>query len=67
LPARRPAGLILAVIAGSELLTGNMALVPLAALRGRATWRSLVAGFIWVLFGTLVGGSVFVAGIYSYL
>ena len=30
-------GLVLVVIAGSELLTGNMALVPLAAFQGRTT------------------------------
>src|SRR4051794_17413580 len=53
-------GLILVVIAGSELLTGNMALVPLAALRGRATWAALVANFTWVLIGNLLG-SLFVA------
>src|ERR671921_2045728 len=34
-------GLILVVIAGSELLTGNMALVPLAAMRGRASFKRL--------------------------
>jgi formate/nitrite transporter FocA (FNT family) len=40
-------GLILVLIAGSELLTGNMALVPMAAFQGarpsrgsRGTWRS---------------------------
>jgi formate/nitrite transporter len=53
-------GLILVVVAGSELLTGNMALVPLAALRGRATWGALVANFTWVLIGNLLG-SLFVA------
>src|SRR5215210_5979704 len=35
-------GLILVVIAGSELLTGNMALVPLAAFQGRTTVRRLL-------------------------
>jgi formate/nitrite transporter len=53
-------GLILVVIAGSELLTGNMALVPLAVFRGRASWRGLVANFTWVLIGNLLG-SLFVA------
>src|SRR4051795_4246166 len=53
-------GLILVVIAGSELLTGNMALVPLAALRARATWGAVVANFTWVLIGNLLG-SLFVA------
>ena len=53
-------GLILVVIAGSELLTGNMALVPLAVLRGKASWGALVANFTWVLIGNLIG-SIFVA------
>lgn len=53
-------GLILVVIAGSELLTGNMALVPLAAYRGRASLRDLSANFLWVLLGNLAG-SLFVA------
>ncbi len=53
-------GLVLVVIAGAELLTGNMALVPLAAFRGRATIRALVQNFGWVLIGNLIG-SLFVA------
>src|SRR3954451_12198626 len=53
-------GLVLCIIAGSELLTGNMALVPLAALRGKATWRALSMNFTWVLIGNLIG-SLFVA------
>jgi formate/nitrite transporter len=53
-------GLILVVIAGSELLTGNMALVPLAAFKGRASLRQLVNNFGFVLIGNLLG-SLFVA------
>jgi formate/nitrite transporter len=53
-------GLILVVIAGSELLTGNMALVPLAIYRGRAGLRQLFQNFTWVLVGNLLG-SLFVA------
>jgi formate/nitrite transporter len=48
------------VVAGAELLTGNMALVPLAAFRGRTTIRALVQNFGWVLIGNLLG-SLFVA------
>src|SRR3954465_7378107 len=48
-------GLILVVIAGSELLTGNMALVPLAVMRGRASLKHLVHNFTWVLLGNLLG------------
>jgi formate transporter len=53
-------GLILVIIAGSELLTGNMALVPLAAMRGRATLGQLVENWAFVLLGNLLG-AVFVA------
>ena len=53
-------GLILVVIAGSELLTGNMALVPLALFRGRAGLSALFQNFSWVLVGNLLG-SLFVA------
>jgi formate/nitrite transporter len=53
-------GLILVVIAGSELLTGNMALVPLAVMRRQATIRGLLGNFTWVLIGNLAG-ALFVA------
>jgi formate/nitrite transporter len=53
-------GLILVIIAGSELLTGNMALVPLAIYRGRAGILSLFHNFTFVIVGNLLG-SLFVA------
>jgi formate/nitrite transporter len=53
-------GLILVVIAGSELLTGNMALVPLAAFKGRVPITSLFRNFGLVTIGNLLG-SLFVA------
>ena len=53
-------GLILVVIAGSDLLTGNMALVPLAAFKGKVALSALLANFGWVLIGNLLG-SLFVA------
>jgi formate/nitrite transporter len=53
-------GLILVIIAGSELLTGNMALVPLAAFRRRAGVGELAHNFLFVLLGNLLG-SLFVA------
>jgi formate transporter len=53
-------GLILVVIAGSELLTGNMALVPLAAMRRRASVGELFHNFTFVAIGNLLG-SLFVA------
>jgi formate transporter len=53
-------GLVLVVVAGSELLTGNMALLPLGLLAGRVTLRQLVHNWVFVLIGNLAG-SLFVA------
>jgi formate/nitrite transporter len=53
-------GLVLVVLAGSELLTGNMALVPLAAMSGRARISDLLQNFGIVMIGNLLG-SLFVA------
>jgi formate/nitrite transporter len=48
------------VVAGSELLSGNMALVPLAAMTGRASLRRLAENWVVVLIGNLLG-ALFVA------
>ena len=53
-------GLVLVVLAGSELLTGNMALVPIAMLRKRVGFSALGLNFTIVLIGNLIG-SLFVA------
>src|SRR3954451_10767378 len=53
-------GLVLVVIAGSELLTGNMALLPLATRKRRGGLRKLLANFGLVTIGNLLG-SLFVA------
>jgi formate/nitrite transporter len=53
-------GLVLVVIAGSELLTGNMALVPLGALDRRVRVGRVAFNLFWVVVGNLAG-SLFVA------
>src|SRR3954451_9929749 len=53
-------GLVLVVLAGSELLTGNMALVPIAMLRKRVSLPALGLNFTVVTLGNLLG-SLFVA------
>jgi formate/nitrite transporter len=53
-------GLVLVVVAGSELLTGNMALLPLASLSHRVRVGRVSFNFFWVLVGNLAG-SLFVA------
>ncbi|HXV91920.1 MAG TPA: formate/nitrite transporter family protein [Pseudonocardia sp.] len=53
-------GLVLVVIAGSDLATGNMMLVPMSAMRGRIGLRDVGVNLTLVLLGNLVG-ALFVA------
>ena len=53
-------GLVLVLIAGSSLLTGNMLLVPISALAGRVPVRDVLRNFGLVLLGNVVG-ALFVA------
>jgi formate transporter len=53
-------GLILVVVGGAELLTGNMALIPMAAMQHRVTLGRMGVSLVLVLIGNLLG-SVFVA------
>ncbi|WP_299037595.1 formate/nitrite transporter family protein [uncultured Pseudokineococcus sp.] len=53
-------GLVLVLVAGADLLTGNMALLPLAVLTRRATLLRLGRNWSVVLVGNLLG-ALFVA------
>jgi formate transporter len=53
-------GLVLVLIAGSHLLTGNMMLVPIGAMQGRLTLGEVARNLSLVLIGNLLG-AVFVA------
>jgi formate transporter len=53
-------GLVLVLIAGSDLATGNMMLVPLGAMQGRVRGGDVVKNLTLVLLGNLVG-ALFVA------
>ena len=53
-------GLVLVLIAGSDLATGNMMLVPLGAMRGQVTVAEVVRNLTLVLAGNLLG-ALFVA------
>jgi formate/nitrite transporter len=48
-------GLVLVIIAGSDLATGNMMLVPLGAMRGKLNLGDVVKNLTLVLIGNLVG------------
>lgn len=53
-------GLVLVLIAGSDLATGNMMLVPLSAMRGKITVGDVAKNLSIVLVGNLLG-ALFVA------
>jgi formate/nitrite transporter len=53
-------GLVLTIVGGAELLTGNMMLLPIAVLRRRLSMVRLAVNWVWVLIGNLLG-SLFVA------
>jgi formate/nitrite transporter len=53
-------GLVLVLIAGSDLATGNMMLVPLSAMRGKVGVGDVVVNLTLVLIGNLLG-ALFVA------
>jgi formate/nitrite transporter len=53
-------GLILVIVGGAELLTGNMALIPIALMARRVGIARLLQNWLWVTLGNLAG-AVFVA------
>src|SRR3954469_9210326 len=53
-------GLVLTVVAGAELLTGNMAMVPLSAFSGRVKPKLVALNFTVIFVANLLG-SLFVA------
>src|SRR5579875_2241966 len=59
-----PVGLMLVVIAGAELLTGNMMTLPLALHAKKIGIGGLVYNWFWVLIGNLIG-ALFVAGVFG--
>lgn len=55
-----PVGLMLVVIAGSELFTGNNMYMPFGVLEGKASWMGLIRNWVFSYAFNLVG-AVFVA------
>ena len=51
-----PVGLMLVVIAGSELFTGNCMLCTIACLKGEGKWLGLLRNWVVVYIGNFAGG-----------
>src|ERR1700712_1670369 len=53
-------GLVLVMVAGAELLTGNMAVIPLALFDRKVTMPRMLLNWLWVTIGNFAG-ALFVA------
>ena len=60
-----PVGLMLVVIAGAELFTGNCAIIPTGCLAGKARWTGMFKNWGLVYLGNFIG-SLFVAYFLAY-
>jgi formate transporter len=61
-----PVGLMLIIIAGGELLTGNMMALPIAVLAKRATLRQLGRNWLLVMISNFIG-AIFVAYLFGHI
>ena len=54
-----PVGLIIIVLTGAELFTGDAMLAPMAAFVHKVSWAQVINLWIWVYIGNLIGSIVF--------
>ena len=56
-----PVGFVMICLLGLELVTGSFALLPVAALDGRAGAAQVLKNWFWVFVGNLVGSLIYAA------
>ncbi|MHB1303739.1 MAG: formate/nitrite transporter family protein [Acidiphilium sp.] len=54
-----PVGFAIIVLLGLELITGSFALLPLALLRGGTSFGGMMANWLWVFLGNLIGSLIY--------
>ncbi|MFA7071108.1 MAG: formate/nitrite transporter family protein [Methanoculleus sp.] len=54
-----PVGLIITVMTGAELFTGDAMLAPMAAFIHKVSWASVLNLWLWVYIGNLIGSIIF--------
>jgi len=57
-----PVGLIITVMTGAELFTGDAMLAPMAAFIHKISWASVLNLWLWVYIGNFIGSVIF--GVY---
>ncbi|KAI9572247.1 putative formate/nitrite transporter [Boletus coccyginus] len=61
-----PVGLVMIVLQGLDLLTSNLMIFPMAAIKGAIPWWGVPVNWIIVTFGNLVGSLFFAAVLAKY-
>lgn len=54
-----PAGFVIVILLGLELVTGNFALIPIAVLEKKASVLQMLSNWFWVIIGHLIGCSFY--------
>ena len=54
-----PVGFVMIVLLGLDLVTGSFALVPMAAMAGRARWSTVAGNLAWAFLGNLIGSVLY--------
>jgi len=54
-----PVGLIIIVLTGAELFTGDAMLAPMAAFIHKISWAQVINLWVWVYIGNLIGSVVY--------
>ncbi|PKL68480.1 MAG: formate transporter [Methanomicrobiales archaeon HGW-Methanomicrobiales-1] len=54
-----PVGLIIIILTGAELFTGDAMLAPMAAFIHKVSWAQVLNLWVWVYVGNLIGSLVF--------
>ncbi len=54
-----PVGLIITVMTGAELFTGDAMLAPMAAFIHKVSWAGVLNLWLWVYIGNLIGSIIF--------
>jgi formate transporter len=52
-------GLIIIVLTGAELFTGDAMFAPMAAFKHKVSWAAVMNLWVWVYVGNLIGSLVF--------
>ncbi|KKK37417.1 formate transporter [Mesobacillus campisalis] len=54
-----PAAFVIIILLGLELVTGSFALIPVAVMEQRATFKQMLNNWFWVIIGHIIGAAFY--------